>query len=59
MLISGESPNVVHPGKPAPPIDLIFFTEHFKPISAKSLQTNRDGVYPSDHKPIEAAFAWK
>jgi endonuclease/exonuclease/phosphatase family metal-dependent hydrolase len=54
-----EAFDIANPGKPAPGIDFIFFNDYFKPVSAKSIPTNRDGVYPSDHRPIEAAFEWK
>lgn len=54
-----EAFDIVHPGKPAPGIDFIFFNDLLKPVEAKVIRTNKDGVYPSDHRPIEAVFEWK
>ena len=54
-----EAFNVVHHDKPAPAIDFIFFNEYLKPIAAQVIPTNKNGVYPSDHRPIEAFFEWQ
>lgn len=40
-------------------IDFIFTTPPLRPVEAKVIDIRRDGLYPSDHYPIEATLQWE
>lgn len=37
-------------------IDFVFATEPLKPVKAKVILTQKDGLYPSDHLPVDAVL---
>lgn len=39
-------------------IDYIFVTEPLRPVAAKVVMTQKDGLYPSDHLPVDAVLEW-
>ncbi|MDR0338355.1 MAG: endonuclease/exonuclease/phosphatase family protein [Planctomycetaceae bacterium] len=40
-------------------IDFIFASPPLKPIGAKIILTQKDGLYPSDHLPVNAVLQWE
>jgi endonuclease/exonuclease/phosphatase family metal-dependent hydrolase len=40
-------------------IDFIFASPPLKPIGAKVILTQKDGLYPSDHLPVNAVLQWE
>jgi endonuclease/exonuclease/phosphatase family metal-dependent hydrolase len=40
-------------------IDFIFASPPLKPINAKVILTTKDGLYPSDHLPVDAVLQWE
>ncbi|MDR3198121.1 MAG: endonuclease/exonuclease/phosphatase family protein [Planctomycetaceae bacterium] len=40
-------------------IDFIFTSPPLKPIGAKIILTQKDGLYPSDHLPVDAVLQWE
>ncbi|MDR1271035.1 MAG: endonuclease/exonuclease/phosphatase family protein [Planctomycetaceae bacterium] len=40
-------------------IDFIFASPPLKPIAAKVILTQKDGLYPSDHLPVDAVLQWE
>jgi endonuclease/exonuclease/phosphatase family metal-dependent hydrolase len=40
-------------------IDFIFATPPLKPVEAKVILTQKDGLYPSDHLPLNAVLQWE
>ncbi|MDR0869975.1 MAG: hypothetical protein LBN39_04200, partial [Planctomycetaceae bacterium] len=40
-------------------IDFIFASDTLKPVDAKVILTTKDGLYPSDHLPVDAVLQWK
>jgi endonuclease/exonuclease/phosphatase family metal-dependent hydrolase len=40
-------------------IDFIFVSPPLKPIGAKVILTQKDGLYPSDHLPVNAVLQWE
>lgn len=45
-------------GKEGEPIDYIFTTAHLKAANSHILTKNRQGLYPSDHYPVEAVITF-
>jgi endonuclease/exonuclease/phosphatase family metal-dependent hydrolase len=40
-------------------IDFIFASHPLKPIGAKVILIQKDGLYPSDHLPVNAVLQWE
>jgi endonuclease/exonuclease/phosphatase family metal-dependent hydrolase len=40
-------------------IDYIFVSDRLKPVAANVILTRKNGLYPSDHLPVDAVLEWK
>ncbi|MDR1963295.1 MAG: endonuclease/exonuclease/phosphatase family protein [Planctomycetaceae bacterium] len=40
-------------------IDFIFVSDRLKPVAANVILTKKNGLYPSDHLPVDAVLEWK